>query len=291
MTSSRNRAALPFTRPPSALLIEAQVRAALEEDLGLAGDITSDLTVPEEARVSARLVARRDGRIAGLICAETAFRLVDPSIKFDIAAPDGSDATAGAEVALVSGPARSILTAERVALNFLGPLSGTATLTAALVKAVDGTKARIVCTRKTLPGLRALQKYAVRCGGGFNHRFGLDDAAIIKDNHIQAAGGIAPAIARLRAGLGHMVKIEVEVDRLGQLEEALAEGVDTVLLDNMSLDEMRRAVALARGKAVLEASGNVTLLTVRAIAETGVDYISSGAITHSAPNLDIGLDF
>jgi len=178
-----------------------------------------------------------------------------------------------------------------VALNFLGPLSGTATLTAALVKAVEGTKARIVCTRKTLPGLRTLQKYAVRCGGGFNHRFGLDDAAMIKDNHIQAAGGIAPAVARLRAGLGHMVKIEVEVDRLEQLEEALANGVDTILLDNMSLDDMRRAVALAKGKAVLEASGNVTLETVRAIAETGVDTISSGAITHSAPNLDIGLDF
>jgi nicotinate-nucleotide pyrophosphorylase (carboxylating) len=212
-------------------------------------------------------------------------------VRFDIAAPDGSEVAVGAVLATVAGPARSILTAERVALNFLGPLSGTATLTAALVKAVEGTKARIVCTRKTLPGLRALQKYAVRCGGGFNHRFGLDDAAMVKDNHVQAAGGITPAVARLRAGLGHMVKIEVEVDRLEQLEEALREGVDTILLDNMSLDDMRRAVTLAKGKAVLEASGNVTLQTVRAIAETGVDYISSGAITHSAPNLDIGLDF
>ena len=284
-------AALPFTRPPSRLAVEAQLRAALEEDLGRAGDITSDLTVPEEARVSARLVARRDGRIAGMICAQAAFRLIDPSTAFDAAAPDGSDVAAGTLLATVSGPARGILTAERVALNFLGPLSGTATLTAALVKAVEGTGARIVCTRKTLPGLRVLQKYAVRCGGGFNHRFGLDDAAMIKDNHIQAAGGIAPAIARLRAGLGHMVKIEVEVDRLEQLEEALAQGADTVLLDNMPLEELRRAVALAKGKAVLEASGNVTLETVRAIAETGVDYISSGAITHSAPNLDIGLDF
>ncbi|HKX64251.1 MAG TPA: carboxylating nicotinate-nucleotide diphosphorylase [Rhizomicrobium sp.] len=283
--------ALDFTRPPHALQIEPQVRAALEEDLGRAGDITSELTVPEEARVSARLVARRDGRIAGLICAEAAFRLVDAGVTFDVALPDGSDATAGAVLATVSGPARSILTAERVALNFLGPLSGTATMTAALVKAVEGTKARIACTRKTLPGLRSLQKYAVRCGGGFNHRFGLDDAAMIKDNHIQAAGGIAPAIARLRAGLGHMVKIEVEVDRLEQLEEALALGVDTILLDNMPLETLRRAVALAKGKAVLEASGNVTLETVRAIAETGVDTISSGAITHSAPNLDIGLDF
>jgi len=283
--------ALPFTRPPAALLIEPQVRMALEEDLGRAGDITSDLTIPAEKRVTAKFIARKPGRIAGLICAEAAFRLVDPSIAFDVSAPDGSEVAAGAILATASGPARGILTAERVALNFLGPLSGTATMTAALVEAVEGSKARIVCTRKTLPGLRALQKYAVRCGGGFNHRFGLDDAAMIKDNHIQASGGIAPAFARLRAGLGHMVKIEVEVDRMEQLEEALAQGADAILLDNMSLDDLRRAVALAKGKAVLEASGNVTLETVRAIAETGVDYISSGAITHSAPNLDIGLDF
>jgi len=282
---------LAFTRAPSSLLIEPQIRAALEEDLGRAGDITSDLTIPADKQAAAKLVARKPGRIAGLICAEAAFRLVDASMAFEVALPDGSDAAAASVLATVSGPARSLLTAERVALNFLGPLSGTATLTAALVKAVEGTKARIVCTRKTLPGLRTLQKYAVRCGGGFNHRFGLDDAAMIKDNHVQAAGGIAPAVARLRAGLGHMVKIEVEVDRLEQLEEALAHGVDTILLDNMSLDDMRRAVALAKGKAVLEASGNVTLETVRAIAETGVDTISSGAITHSAPNLDIGLDF
>jgi nicotinate-nucleotide pyrophosphorylase (carboxylating) len=283
--------ALEFTRPPPALLVEPVVRAALEEDLGRAGDITSQLTVPADARAAARLVARKPGRIAGLICAETAFRLVDPELKFDVATPDGSDVAAGTMLAMVSGSARSILTAERVALNFLGPLSGTATATAALVKAVEGTEARIVCTRKTLPGLRALQKYAVRCGGGFNHRFGLDDAAMIKDNHVQAAGGIAPAIARLRAGLGHMVKIELEVDTLAQLEEALGLGVDTILLDNMSLEDLRRAVSLAKGKAVLEASGNVTLTSVRAIAETGIGYISSGAITHSAPNLDIGLDF
>jgi nicotinate-nucleotide pyrophosphorylase (carboxylating) len=283
--------ALPFTRPPAALLIEPQARTALEEDLGRAGDITSDLTIPAEKQATAKFVARKPGRIAGLICAEAAFRLVDPSIAFDVSAPDGSEVAAGTNLATASGPARGILTAERVALNFLGPLSGTATMTAALVKAVEGTKARIVCTRKTLPGLRALQKYAVRCGGGFNHRFGLDDATMIKDNHIQASGGIAPAFARLRAGLGHMVKIEVEVDRMEQLEEALAQGADTILLDNMSLDDLRRAVALAKGKAVLEASGNVTLESVRAIAETGVDYISSGAITHSAPNLDIGLDF
>ncbi|HEY0265300.1 MAG TPA: carboxylating nicotinate-nucleotide diphosphorylase [Rhizomicrobium sp.] len=283
--------ALDFTRPPLALQVEPVVRAALEEDLGRAGDITSQLTIPAGKNTTAKFVARKPGRIAGLICAQAAFRLADPAVTFEVALPDGSDAAAGAVLATVSGPARAILTAERVALNFLGPLSGTATATAALVKAVEGTKARIACTRKTIPGLRALQKYAVRCGGGFNHRFGLDDAAMVKDNHIQAAGGIAPAVARLRAGLGHMVRIEVEVDRLEQLEEALALGVDTILLDNMSHEALHRAVAMAKGKAVLEASGNVTLATVRAIAETGVDYISSGAITHSAPNLDIGLDF
>ncbi|MFO1248986.1 MAG: carboxylating nicotinate-nucleotide diphosphorylase [Alphaproteobacteria bacterium] len=288
MTSS---VALDFSRPPAALLFEPFVSHALAEDLGRAGDITSQLTIPADKQATAKFVARKPGRIAGLICAEAAFRLVDPSVKFAVSLPDGSDAAAGAVLANVSGPARSILTAERVALNFLGPLSGTATATAALVKAVEGTQARIVCTRKTLPGLRALQKYAVRCGGGFNHRFGLDDAAMVKDNHVQAAGGIGPAVERLRAGLGHMVRIEVEVDRLEQLEEALKLGVDRILLDNMSNEDLRRAVAMANGKAVLEASGNVTLATVRAIAETGVDYISSGAITHSAPNLDIGLDF
>lgn len=283
--------ALEFVRPPTALLIEPQIRAALEEDLGRAGDITSELTIPAGQQARAQFVARKPGRIAGLICAETAFRLIDPAVTFDVAMPDGTEVAASAVLATVSGPARAILTAERVALNFLGPLSGTATATAALVKAVAGTKARIVCTRKTLPGLRTLQKYAVRCGGGFNHRFGLDDAAMVKDNHVQAAGGIAPAMARLRAGLGHMVKIEVEVDRLDQLEEALAAGADVVLLDNMVPDDLRRAVAITKGRAVLEASGNVTLETVRAIAETGIDYISSGAITHSAANLDIGLDF
>jgi nicotinate-nucleotide pyrophosphorylase (carboxylating) len=283
--------ALDFTRPPPALLFEPQVAAALTEDLGRAGDITSQLTIAAQTSAVARLVARKPGRLAGLICAEAAFRLVDPALKFDAATPDGSEIAAGTVLASISGSARSILTAERVALNFLGPLSGTATATAALVQAVHGTKARIVCTRKTLPGLRALQKYAVRCGGGFNHRFGLDDAAMIKDNHVQAAGGIAPAVEKLRAGLGHMVRIELEVDTLAQLEEALGLGVDTILLDNMSLDDLRRAVAMARGRAVLEASGNVTLASVRVIAETGVDYISSGAITHSAPNLDIGLDF
>jgi nicotinate-nucleotide pyrophosphorylase (carboxylating) len=291
MTFPHMTSALPFTRPPAALLVDPIVRAALGEDLGRAGDVTSELTIPAGQSATARFVARKPGRVAGLICAEAAFRLVDPTVTFDATLPDGSEAPAGAVLATVSGPARSLLTGERVALNFLGPLSGTATATAALVAAVEGTRARITCTRKTLPGLRLLQKYAVRCGGGFNHRFGLDDAVMVKDNHVQAAGGITAAVKRLRAGLGHMVKVEVEVDSLAQLEEALGCGVDTILLDNMAIEDLRRAVALAEGRAVLEASGNVTLATVRAIAETGVDYISSGAITHSAPNLDIGLDF
>ena len=280
-----------FTRPPPALLIEPAVRAALEEDLGSAGDITSALTIPDGAQAVARLIARKPGHIAGLICAEIAFRLVDPTLRFTAVMADGDAVEAGAPLATIAGPAHSLLTGERVALNFLGHLSGVATATAALVAVVAGTKARIVCTRKTIPGLRALQKYAVRCGGGFNHRFGLDDAVLVKDNHIAAAGGIAPALSRLRAGLGHMVRVEVEVDTLAQLEEVLALGVDTVLLDNMPPQMLQQAVALTKGRATLEASGNVTLATVRAIAESGVDYISSGAITHSAPNLDIGLDF
>jgi nicotinate-nucleotide pyrophosphorylase (carboxylating) len=291
MTDSAADIALPFTRPPGRLLLEPLVRAALEEDLGRAGDITSELTVPESAVATARVVARKPGRIAGLVAAQMAFELVDRGLKVTARLPDGADAAADAVIATIEGSARAILTAERVALNFLGHLSGIATATHALVEAVEGTSARIVCTRKTLPGLRLVQKYAVRCGGGFNHRFGLDDAAMVKDNHIRAAGGITPAIQRLRAGLGHMVRIELEVDTLAQLDEVLSLGIDTILLDNMSLQDLRRAVAMAKGRAVLEASGNVTLATVRGIAETGVDYISSGALTHSAINLDIGLDF
>jgi nicotinate-nucleotide pyrophosphorylase (carboxylating) len=283
--------ALPFTRPPHALLIEPTVRHALEEDLGRAGDITTELTIPADKRITARLAARKDGTIAGLIAAQCAFRLVDPEVQFEVEIPDGSRASKGAVLATLKGSARAILTGERVALNFTGRLSGVATATRALVDAVEGTNARIVCTRKTTPGLRMLEKYAVRCGGGFNHRFGLDDAVLIKDNHLVAAGGIKPAVERVRSGLGHMTKIELEVDTLAQLEDALSIGVDTILLDNMGTDDLKRAVELAKGRAVLEASGNVTLATVRAIAGTGVDYISSGAITHSAANLDVGLDF
>ncbi|MBU6298624.1 MAG: carboxylating nicotinate-nucleotide diphosphorylase [Alphaproteobacteria bacterium] len=278
-------------RPPHPLLLEPIVRRALEEDLGRAGDITSELVIPPERNAAARLVARKPGTIAGLNVAQAAFHLVDPALAFRFEIQDGDEANAGTGLATVEGPARSILSAERVALNFVGHLSGIATVTANLVKAVAGTKARIVCTRKTTPGLRLLEKYAVRCGGGFNHRFGLDDAVLIKDNHIVAAGGIAHAVARARAGLGHMAKIEVEADSLEQLREALQLSVDTVLLDNMAIAELRHAVELSKGRAVLEASGNVALDTVRAVAETGVDYISSGAITHSAPNLDVALDF
>ena len=284
-------AALSFTRPPHALLIEPIVRRALEEDLGRAGDITSELTVPSDTQAKARLVARKLGTVSGLIAAEAAFRLTDATLHFEAKAPDGTTVAAGALLAIIDGPARSVLTAERVALNFAGHLSGIATATRAMVDAVAGTKARIVCTRKTTPGLRVLEKYAVRCGGGFNHRFGLDDAVLIKDNHLVAAGGIKSAIERVRAGLGHMAKVELEVDSLTQLDEALSLGVDTILLDNMAPDVLRQAVVLTKGRAVLEASGNITLATVRAIAETGVDYISAGSITHSAPNLDLGLDF
>ena len=264
---------------------------ALEEDLGRAGDITSDLIIPATKKAKVKLAARKPGTIAGLVAAECAFHMVDPDLKFTVKLPDGSQAKAGALIATIEGSARSILTAERVALNFTGHLSGVATATRALADAVKGTKARIVCTRKTTPGLRVLEKYAVRCGGGFNHRFGLDDAVLIKDNHIAAAGSITKAVNAARAGTAHMVKIEVEVDTLKQLEEALKIGVDTILLDNMPPDTLCKAVAMAKGRAVLEASGNITLDTVRAVAETGVDYISSGAITHSATNLDLGLDF
>ena len=278
----------PYPLPP--LLTEPMIREALREDLGEAGDLTTLATIPAERQAVAAMNARASGRAAGVELARRVFVAVDPALEVAVHAPDGAALSAGAPVMTVRGSARSLLTAERVALNLLGHLSGVATATAALVEAVAGTPARIACTRKTLPGLRAAQKHAVLCGGGRNHRFGLGDAAMIKDNHVVAAGGIGPALAAARAALGHTVKIEVEVDRLDQLEEALSGGADIVLLDNMGPDQLREAVAAAAGRAVLEASGNVTVRTVRAVAETGVDVISSGWITHSAPNLDIGLD-
>jgi len=282
---------MPALEPLPPVMIEPAVRAALLEDLGTGADLTSAAVVPADATAHALLVARKPGRLAGLACAATAFHLVDPTIRFTPAAADGAVLTAGQTVAAIEGRARPILTAERVALNFVQRLSGVATLTAAFVAAVSGTAARIVDTRKTTPGLRALEKYAVRCGGGFNHRFGLHDGILIKDNHIAALGGIRAALERARTVAGHMVAIEIEVDRLDQLAEALDAGATHVLLDNFSLDDLRTAVAMAGGRAVLEASGGVTLDSVRAIAATGVHAISSGALTHSAPALDLALDF
>ncbi|MBV2144986.1 carboxylating nicotinate-nucleotide diphosphorylase [Falsochrobactrum sp. TDYN1] len=275
----------------SPLLVEPLVRAALLEDLGLAGDITSNAVVPEDHRSAMEFNLRQPGVVAGLDVAEMAFRLVDPVLVFERRARDGQSLPQGTTIARVSGPSRGILAGERTALNFLGHLSGIATATAGLVKAVEGTKAAIVCTRKTMPGLRALQKYAVRAGGGMNHRFALYDAVLIKDNHVAVAGGVREAIARAQAGAGHMVKIEVEVDTLAQLREVMSIGVDAVLLDNMSPAQLREAVAIIDGRAIAEASGGITPQTVAEVAASGVDLISIGWITHSAPNLDIGLDF
>jgi nicotinate-nucleotide pyrophosphorylase (carboxylating) len=263
---------------------------ALVEDLGLAGDITSAAVIPADHRSSLVMVARQPGVVAGLDAAELAFQLVEPTITMARYLEDGSPIRPGDTIAEISGPSRGLLTGERTALNFLGHLSGIATVTASLVEAVRGTKASIACTRKTTPGLRALEKYAVRAGGGMNHRFALNDAVLIKDNHVAIAGGVAEAIRRARAGVGHMVKIEVEVDTLEQLGEAMREGVDAVLLDNMTPAQLREAVAIVDGRAITEASGSVTLATVAAVAASGVDLISVGWCTHSAPTLDIGLD-
>jgi nicotinate-nucleotide pyrophosphorylase (carboxylating) len=272
-------------------MLEPLVRAALLEDLGRAGDLTTDAIVSPTARAEAALVARQAGIVAGLDLASLAFRLLDPAIEMKVVLPDGTPVAPGDLVATITGPARGMLTAERVALNFLGHLSGVASATATLVDAVRGHKARICCTRKTLPGLRAVQKYAVRVGGGTNHRFGLDDAVLIKDNHVAVCGGIRPAILRARAAIGHLVKLEVEVDTLIQLEEALSIGVDAVLLDNMGPDELAQAVRMIGGRAIAEASGRITPVTAPAIAASGVDLISAGWLTHSATVLDIGLDW
>jgi nicotinate-nucleotide pyrophosphorylase (carboxylating) len=282
-----------MTVPPPLprLMIEDQVRAALLEDLGRAGDITTDAIIPPTAMAKTALVARKAGVVAGLDVALLAFELIDPAIKAQIVKPDGSRLAKGDTLATIAGPVRGILTAERVALNFLCHLSGIASATRGVVDAVAGTKARVVCTRKTIPGLRNLQKYAIRVGGGFNHRFGLDDAVLIKDNHIAAAGGIKPAVERARAAIGHLVKIELEVDTLAQLEEALAVGADAILLDNMNVDQMREAVGLVKGRAITEASGGITPTTAPAIAKAGVDLLSLGWLTHSVQQLDIGLDY
>ena len=272
------------------LLIEPTVRLGLAEDLGRAGDVTARACVPPEARLAAVLAVRKAGTVAGLDAARLTFRMMDPAVRIEAVAQDGEHVAAGAVLARVGGLAQAVLAAERTALNLLGRLSGVATLTAAYVRAVEGTGARIADTRKTTPGLRALEKHAVACGGGLNHRFGLDDAILIKDNHVAVCGGVGAALERARAAAGHLMKIEVEVDSLRQLEEALPYRPDVVMLDNFSLEDLRAAVALVGGRTVLEASGGVNLQTVRAIAETGVDVISVGALTHSAPALDVGLD-
>ncbi|MDE2229076.1 MAG: carboxylating nicotinate-nucleotide diphosphorylase [Alphaproteobacteria bacterium] len=277
--------------PLPTIMVEPLVRAALLEDLGRAGDITTDAIVPPGARAETALVARGAGVVAGLDCALMAFRLIEPALAAEIARPDGSAVAGGDVIATISGPTRGILSAERVALNFVCHLSGIASAAAAIVQSIKGHRAHLVCTRKTIPGLRALQKYAVRVGGGFNHRFGLDDGVLIKDNHVAAAGSLEAAIKRARAAIGHLVKIELEVDTLQQLEEALRLPVDAVLLDNMSLDDLRSAVAMTAGRFATEASGRITPETAPAVAATGVDLLSSGWLTHSVTALDIGLDW
>jgi nicotinate-nucleotide pyrophosphorylase (carboxylating) len=272
------------------LLIEPLVRAALVEDLGRAGDITTDAIVPADAEVEAVVAARQPGILAGLDAALLAFELLDPGLRIERLRDDGGRIVRGEAVARIAGRARAVLAAERTALNILSRMSGVATATRLLADAIAGYEARIVCTRKTTPGLRILEKEAVRLGGGANHRFGLDDAMLIKDNHIALAGGVKPALERARAHAGHLVKIELEVDTLDQLAEALAVGVDAVLLDNMSPQTLRRAVAMVAGRAVTEASGRISPETAAAVAASGVDLISSGWITHSAPILDLGLD-
>lgn len=271
-------------------LIEDAVRQALAEDLGRAGDITSLSTIAPGRRARAVLAAREPGILCGLPLALAAFRQMDPAVAIDASLADGDALTKNVIVARIEGDARSLLAAERTALNFLMHLSGVASLTQRYVAAVAATPARIVCTRKTIPGLRALEKYAVRCGGGANHRFGLDDAILIKDNHIAVAGGVRGAVEAARAYAGHLVAIEVEVDTLDQLNEALDAGATAILLDNMSPETLTRGVAMTAGRAKLEASGNVSLETVASIAASGVDFISTSKITMSAPALDLGLD-
>jgi nicotinate-nucleotide pyrophosphorylase (carboxylating) len=272
------------------LLVDRAVEAALLEDLGRAGDITAQATIPPSAKAVATFVTRKTGVVAGIDFARRAMATMDPAIRFSELAGDGTRVSPGDVIARVEGSARAVLSAERVALNYLGRLSGIASATAMFADKIAHTKTKIVCTRKTTPGLRAFEKYAVKCGGGANHRFGLDDAVLIKDNHIAVCGSVAETIRRARAFVGHLVKIEVEVDTLDQLREAMTERPDAVLLDNMGPDVLREAVAIVAGRAVTEASGGVGPDTVAAIAEAGVDLISTGWITHSAPVLDIGLD-
>jgi nicotinate-nucleotide pyrophosphorylase (carboxylating) len=281
---------LPIPPLPD-VIIEPLVRLALQEDLGRGGDITTDAVIPSSTRMKAVVSAREPGIAAGFDAARLALRLIDPEASWAQLAEEGVRFEKKAQLIRIEGTARSVLTAERTILNFIGPLSGVATLTARFVGEVKGTNAKIVCTRKTTPGFRALEKRAVRLGGGVNHRLGLDDAILIKDNHIAASGGVANAMRRAKAAVGHLRAIEIEVDSLEQLQDALKYSPDAILLDNMSVAMLKDAVGIVGGKAKTEASGGVRLDTVKAIAETGVDYISVGALTHSAVNLDVGLDF
>lgn len=275
----------------SPLEIDEAVVRALTEDLGRAGDVTSIATIPESTAARAVVVARKAGTIAGLPLLAACFTRLAPEIVITAKARDGDTVGASSPLMTITGSARAVLSAERAALNFLGHLSGISTATAALVRKIGKSKTRVCCTRKTTPGLRAIEKYAVRCGGGFNHRFGLDDAILIKDNHIAVAGGVRPVLERAREAAGHLVKIEIEVDSLDQLREVLNTGLaDVVLLDNFDINSMKQAVAMVAGKLVIEASGGVTLENIAEIAATGVDYASSGALTHSAPSLDVALD-
>lgn len=277
--------------PLPAVILEPLVRAALAEDLGRAGDITSNSVIPKDARAIVVMAAREEGRIAGLDLAEMTFKMVDPGLTICRLVPEGSDVKKGDIVLEVEGRARSILAAERTALNFVGHMSGIATLTQKMTRAVGNHKAKIAATRKTTPLLRSIEKYAVMVGGGLSHRYGLDDAILIKDNHIAIAGGIIPALKQAKENKSHTVTVEIEVDTLAQLDEVLAAGADIVMLDNMSLEDMTAAVKKIAGRMTIEASGNVTLARIPEIAATGVDLISSGAMTHSAPNFDVGLDF
>ena len=279
-----------MTEPLPDLLVAPIVKAALAEDMGRAGDVTAQACIDGDARLAAVFAARQAGVVSGLACARLAIHELDPGAGFSLLVQDGERIEPGQAMAHVEANARALLTAERTGLNLLGRLSGVATLTRAYVDAVAHTRARIVDTRKTTPGLRALEKYAVRCGGGVNHRFGLDDAILIKDNHVVACGSVGEAVRRARAFAGHLMKVEVEIDGLHQLDEAIAGGPDVIMLDNFSLADLSQAVRVVGGRIVLEASGGVNLDTVAAIAETGVDVISVGALTHSAKVLDIGLD-
>lgn len=280
------------TIPPlPRVILEPLARMALLEDLGRAGDLTTDAIVPATATAEVNLISRQRGVVAGLDLVHLAFTLVEPRIEMATNKPDGSRLEPGDVIATLKGPARGLLTAERTALNFLCHMSGVASATATIVDAIRGHKASVCCTRKTMPGLRAIQKYALRVGGGSNHRFGLDDALLIKDNHVAIAGGVRAALERAKAAVGHMVKIELEVDTLDQLAEALRVGVDAVLLDNMTPAMLAEAVSMIGGRAVSEASGRITQATAPAIAASGVDLMSVGWLTHSSATLDIGLDY